>query len=167
MRGWLAFGAVVLGIVGLVSCAGAPASFQSPIPTMTAAPEPNAIMPRPEVVVGSLRARGLPITADTVYTSEDDPNHLLGRPHQYIGKAAWRDARVDWPDPLGVDTGGTVEVFTTLEDLETRRKYVDALSRSTIFAQYQYAKGLALVRLSPKLTPAQAAEYEQAIQQLP
>jgi hypothetical protein len=129
-----------------------------------ATPTPNQNLTA-EDVLNALKAAKLPIEKEIVYMEENDPNKLLGRPNQYVGKANWNDARVE---PLTPDDRSmTVEVFASAEDLENRRKYVEAIGKSmSPLAQYQYAHKNALLRLSHKLTPQQAAEYEKVLKSL-
>ncbi len=118
-----------------------------------------------EDVLNALKAAKLPIEKELVFTAENDPNKLLGRPNQYTGKASWNDKRVE---PLTADDRSmTVEVFASGEDLENRRKYVEAIGKSmSPVAQYQYVHKNALLRLSHKLTPQQATDYEKVLKSL-
>jgi hypothetical protein len=98
----------------------------------------------------------------TIFDAETDPNHLLGRPGQYIAKAVFWDARIG--DVERGPEAGTVEIFRSNRDLLDRMKYIEEIGRKLPFLlQYQYRKGLALLRLSKKFTPAQAQEYEHAL----
>lgn len=64
-------------------------------------------------------------------------------------------------------TGGTVEIFKDEADLKARKDYVDNIGKMMpAMAQYQYAKGLVLIRLDKALTPDQAAEYEKVLTSL-
>jgi integrase len=47
--------------------------------------------PRPAEVIAGLKREGMPIGATRFYTPSSDPNHLLGRPGQYTGKANFKD----------------------------------------------------------------------------
>lgn len=117
-------------------------------------------------VLSAFKAAGLPINREIFYTAENDPNKLLGRPYQYSEKASWADTRVEQipPDAL---KGGTVEIFSSLEDLEKRREYVDRIIKAApIYTQYQYVHKNALVRIDKDLTPQQAGEYEKALKGL-
>lgn len=117
-----------------------------------------------ERVINALIESGLPIAGSVVYTEETDPNKLLGRPGQYKGKVSWRDQR-DNQNSDGLEY--TVEVFSSAEDLEKRRKYVEAISRSlSALAEYQFVHKNALLRLHHNLTPKQAAEYEKVLKSL-
>lgn len=142
--------------------------------TPTAAPaQPVAVSqsaPTPESVIAHLKAAGLPITSDIVYTAETDPNKLLGRPSQYTAKASWKDPRVDDPlksDEPGIWTGGTVEIFATDADRQTFQTYVAEMAKTPLLAHYGYARGRVLLRVAGRLTPDQAAEYDRALQTLP
>jgi len=115
------------------------------------------------LVIGQLKAAGLPIDAVTAYSAADDPNHLLGRPGQYISKAMFHDSRLDVGTEVG--NGGSVETFANADDLQNRAKYVQAIARSSaLFSEYDYSAGRTLLRVSSKLTPDQAAAYEKAFQ---
>ena len=118
-----------------------------------------------EDVLNTLKAAKLPIEKELVFTAENDPNKLLGRPNQYTGKASWNDKRVE---PLTADDRSmTVEIFASGEDLENRRKYVESVTKAmSPLAQYQYVHKNALLRLSHKLTPQQVAEYEKVLKSL-
>ena len=113
-------------------------------------------------VAEHLKAAGLPIDNIVVYTAETDPNHLLGRPGQYVSKAAFHDTRLQQgPD---VANGGSIESFATSTDLENRKAYVEKIAKSSpLFAEYDYSAGLVLLRLSSTLTPDQAAVYQKAL----
>lgn len=118
-----------------------------------------------EEVLNAFKAANLPIEKELLFTAEDDPNKLLGRPNQYTGKASWNDKRVE---PLTPDDRSmTVEVFASTDDIENRRKYVESVTKSiSPLAVYQYVHKNALLRLSHKLTPTQAAEYEKVLKSL-
>ncbi len=113
--------------------------------------------------VNSFVNAGLPVENIIEYTEETDPNGLLGRPNQYISKVNFADNRIeqyDASDPLG----GTIEVFESKENLESRKSYIEDISGAGLGGeQYMYvsADGLSLLRLEFDLTPDQAGEYEE------
>jgi len=119
-------------------------------------------------VIQHLKAHGLPIGTIYVYTAETDLNHLLGRPGQYTGKAAFTDTRLpvsgDQGADISVSDGGSVEVFASVTDVQHRFAYIQQLSTSgnALFAEYEYLDGDAILRVSNALTPAQAAAYKAA-----
>jgi hypothetical protein len=101
-------------------------------------------------------------------TPQNDPNHLLGRPHEYTSKVTFSDswvpaAQVTGADPGGVERGGAVEVFANPADARARAQYVRGVTKSVpSLAEYDYVRGPLLVRVSHYLTPEQAATYESA-----
>lgn len=98
----------------------------------------------------------------TVFTAANDPNSLLGRPHQYTSKATWVDTSLPPPsDPTDISAGGSVETFSSAADLQSRSAYVANIAKTPIFAEYDYASaaGLVFLRLSGKLTPDQGSAY--------
>lgn len=121
--------------------------------------QPDA--PDAEAVVNALIDAGIPVDNITVYTAENDPNELLGRPNQYTSKVNFADTRLDQSgdDPVG----GSVEVFANEEDAKNRYDYVDGIGeKMSLFAQYLYLTGPVLLRLDKSLTPDQAKEYQDA-----
>lgn len=114
-----------------------------------------------------LRGQGIPIKAEVTFTEESDSNHLLGRPHQYTAKVNWRDGRLEGQDDVepGTGSGGSVEIFTTEQDATTRREYIDGIgAKMGALSEYDYQRGVILVRASHLLTPTQAKLYEAALQ---
>lgn len=116
--------------------------------------------------VRALQGREPAITTIVTYTEATDANNLLGRPGQYISKVEFVDSRLPLPSPgseLGIDNGGSVEVFKTVKDATARFKYVDAITHSSsLFGEYHCQYDTVFLRLSLALTPAQAAEYDAA-----
>ena len=158
-----------------VCLAAAACTQQSQAPT--AEPPVAAAMPTPapitaQAVLDAFKSAGLPLQDVDVYTAENDPNSLLGRPGQYTGKANWNDSRHP-PEKIegfdDEDEGGnnTVEVFPDEAGMAKRRAYVESVTgNAPMFLQYVYGHRNALVRLDKKITPDQAAEYQRALEAL-
>ncbi|TVZ84912.1 hypothetical protein FB157_120179 [Streptomyces sp. BK340] len=130
----------------------------------------------------------MPITADCAFrrvsaavssargpgfvTAAIDPNHLLGRPHQYTSKVTFDDSRVPADQIRGMDKGdvgrgGAIEVFGSPADANARARYIQAVLKSMPpLAEYDYVHGRVLVRVSHYLTPKQAAAYKTAAGEL-
>lgn len=101
-----------------------------------------------------------------MYSVDNDPNHLLGRPHQYTSKANWHDTRLKLSSGLDVSGGGSIESFANVDDLHARGDYVGRITRSAaVYAEYEYTSisGLFLLRLGHELTPDQASGYTSAL----
>lgn len=158
---------LLLALFVLVACGRGEAPGVKPAepskPSAEARPPAPTLPGDAAGVVQLLKERGLPIGETLVYTAENDPNKLLGRPNQYTGKAAWLDTRLprENKEQLSSSDGGTVETFANATDLEARRKYVEAVtSAASPFVEYAFTEGTVLVRISKRLTPDQAAQYE-------
>jgi hypothetical protein len=122
--------------------------------------------PSPKSVIADLKASGLPIEKVDNYTASSDPNKLLGRPDQYVGKANFTDRRLESDGQASIDTteGGSVEVFESEDAAEKREEYVKAVTGSaSLLAEYSYREGRVFLRLGSDLTPDQAKKYEAAL----
>jgi hypothetical protein len=81
----------------------------------------------------------------TAYTAATDPNHLLGRQHEYTSKINCE--------------GGSIEVFPNAAYAKARETYVQAFT-CPFGDGYDYLDGSALLRLACAMTPAQAQANE-------
>lgn len=141
----------------MVSCS-APATPRAPtppLPTIQTVPAKRGPVLTAESVAAALLAGGFPVSEVRVHTAETDPDRLLGRSNQYVGRVSWRDARV------GDDA--TIELFPNLSSLQARKIRVESTNtRNGLTAQYIYVRSdeRALLRIPTALTPEQAGEYE-------
>ncbi len=160
----------------IVSCGNSPASATSgstPTPQATHPPTPT---PTPQAktaadIVTALKAAGLPVGTSFTYTADNDENHLLGRPGQYVSKANWIDTRLQTTDTgadISVRDGGSIETFANPTDAKNRFTYIQAISKSggALFAEYEYLSGLYILRVSSTLTPTQAKAYQTAFENI-
>jgi hypothetical protein len=120
-----------------------------------------------EEVLQRLKDEGMPIGDSVTYTAENDPNELLGRPNQYTSKVNFKDSRLK-PDTIArgfdVQNGGSIEFFENEDDAIARAEYLEGIGKAfSPMAEYAYREGTVLLRLSHRLTPDQAAEYEDAL----
>lgn len=129
----------------------------------------------PARVLDHLKANQLPIGRIDTYTAENDPANRLGRPGQYIAKAIFHDTRhplefqQDEQNVISFQqSGGVVEIYASVQDLEARRRALDLIRQQIPAAppEYQYINGVVLIRLGSALTPDQAAAYEAALKTL-
>ena len=126
---------------------------------------------KPEQVIEALKGSNLPIGRVDVYTEDNDPTRLLGRPRSYIGKAVFHDTRYKLaPDASNnliswQDWGGTTEIFGNKADLDLGKKKIKRQQErfGQLPPEYQYENGLVLLRLAHVFTPGQAKEYESAL----
>jgi len=156
-------GAALLCLVG---CASTPSRSVTP----PAANRPTETTSDAMSVTARLVAEVPTAKATIVYTASNDPNFLLGRPTGYTSKVAFSDTRVP-PGPAvagdtggSVDLGGSVEVWRTPVAATQRSQYILRLEQRAplLGSEYDYLSGPILLRVSGKLTPAQAGEYRTA-----
>ena len=151
--------ALIAGAAAMVTGCGGSGSSSSPTDSSSSTTEGKSAIE----VLHSLNRAGLPIGGSVNYTAATDDNHLLGRPGQYVSKVNFRDTRLKAAGSFDIDGGGSIETFNSKGDANKRYGYVHAItSGSPLFAEYEYLKGTALLRLSHYLTPNQAAAYQRA-----
>ena len=121
-------------------------------------------------IVSAIVGRLATARTGVVYTAATDPNHLLGTPGGYTSKAAFTDSRINTADLPGATTdniqaGGTVEVFADASGASVRQQRIQQLEKNPplLGSEYTFTDGTALLRVSGRLTAAQAAEYEAAL----
>lgn len=152
-----------------VAAAAPSATVAVPAPSSAAAPTATAESLDAAVVLAELQSAGLPITDSAAVTETNDANNLIGRPGQYVSKVAFADNRVGQPIDQaapGNDAGGSIEVFATASDAQTRSDYIRKSLASlgpAAGTEYHYLTGSALVRVTGVLPPSAAAEYETAV----
>ena len=140
----LAVGVIVITIGAVIAFSG-----------NNKAPARNA-----STIVQNLVDAGLPIENIIAYNEQTDPNSLLGRPNGYTSKVSFADNRIE---QYSLDPeGGTVEVFNSIADANTRNLYVSTFS-GTLFGSYVFQSNNIIMRISHELTPAQAEEYNAAL----
>jgi hypothetical protein len=156
---------VVLLLIGAVVAAVSVAGDGNQLPV----PSFGAPQSADEVLQG-LKDKDMPIGESISYTAKNDPNDLLGRPNQYTSKVNFKDTRLksdSLADDLDVQEGGSIEVFENENDAIRRKEYVESIGKGfSPFAEYTYREGTVLLRLSHRLLPKQAAEYENALKDI-
>lgn len=133
-----------------------PSAASSPSPTREPAGPVNVAD-----FLAAITATDLPITDTLIYDRQTDPNGLLGRPHEYVAKAGWCDARTsERSGTPGWDCGGGIEVFKDLADVRKRWRYLGAFANAELVGGfYMWMSGTAIIRVGHALTRARAKEY--------
>jgi hypothetical protein len=161
---------LVLSGVLLTSCATSPSpsSQAGSEPALSRSPDLSSVGSAEEVfnrVAPQVPAASLV----KVYTEDDDPNKLLGRPNGYTSKIAFADSRISQADIEGaeedaIERGGSIEVFPDAELAKGRAEYIQgALKNSGLGAEYDYLRGPVLMRVTGNLSPSKARDYESAL----
>ena len=120
-------------------------------------------------IVKAIAAKVATARPGFVYTADTDPNHLLSKPNGYTSEATFTDNRISPTDTAGVrpgsiQKGGSVEVFADASSATIRQQRLGQLEKNAplLGSEYTFTDGPALLRVSGRLTPAQAAEYAAA-----
>lgn len=128
-----------------------------------------------EEIINKIKEKNSNIGKVIVYTEETDLNKLLGRPGQYTSKVIFEDKRLEQEnannkylteEERNEPTGGTIEVFKNEKDMRKRKEYIEGFSTNSMFLQYVYSKGNVLLRVEGDLTPTQAKEYENILNEI-
>lgn len=125
-------------------------------------------IPSSEGILNELKAKNANLIGIDVFNSSTDPNRKLGRPGYYISKADFADSRVE---QIGEYLcGGTIETFSSESDCKNRTNYLSSLNNPSygIIAlnQYIYSYKKVLFRVEYDLTPEQAEEYHQQMNEI-
>jgi hypothetical protein len=154
---------VVLLVIGTAACSSL---IDGPRPPTADASRPQTA----EQIVAVLVAKVPTASPSVTYTAQTDPNQLLGTPDSYTSKATFTDSRIDPAQAndteLGsIELGGSVEVFADDADARARKDYLEETLRGLPInvSEYSYLRGTVLLRVSRRLDPRQAAEYEAAL----
>lgn len=151
-------------VLGLTACSQAPATKEQAQKAATATAP--AIAAAPDVVAHFQKAN-LPVGKTTQVTAENDPNHLLGRPSQYVSATYFADTRYPKSD-LDDNLMQKVEVFANAADAKARADYIREVTKGVAFlTTYVLQRGRVVVMLDQIMTPDQVAEYQKALDQLP
>jgi hypothetical protein len=131
----------------------------------TEAPPPRTA----DTIVKAIAAKVATARPGFVYTADTDPNHLLGTPNGYTSEATFTDNRISPAATAGVrpgsvQKGGSVEVFPDASGAAIRQQRLARMENDAplLGSEYTFTNGQALLRVSGRLTPAQAAQYAAA-----
>lgn len=107
------------------------------------------------------------ITGISAVTEDNDPNGNLNKAGGYTSTVYFSHQSVNqnnvYGDTLiekGTDAGGSIEVYTCVEDAEKRRDYLAAFDGSILASGTHTVVGTVLVRTSNELTATQQKELE-------
>jgi len=159
-RDWLRWAALLALVAAVPACIKAP--LRAAPPTPPAASAPATPQTPTEIVIGRFKADGLAVRTVTYFLTGHDPNPPLGIAGLYAG-GTWHDGTLQAPagdTMLGFEDGGSVEVFKSHADRESRQR---AFSSLPLNAGTVIGEGRFLLLLSPLLAPAVVARYEEAL----
>ena len=128
--------------------------------------------PTDEFVIERLQTIDTILEIDAV-TEDNDPNGQLNKQGGYIGCIYFSDSQVDWSElyveedetviDVGTRGGGAVEIFSSVEDAESRDEYLAAFDGTVLAAGSHYVVGTLVIRISNEMTATQQTELTEAI----
>ena len=101
-------------------------------------------------------------------TEDNDPNGQLNKPGGYTATVYYSDDRISLDTSVygtsvieqGTDGGGAIEVYSTVEDAEKRRDYLEAYDGGIFASGTHTVIGTVLVRTSDKLKASEQQDME-------
>ncbi len=113
-------------------------------------------------VTQSLQRHNLAAGQVQAVTSQNDPDGKLGKPNQYTSRADFLDPALANGGDWSLANGGAVEVFGSAKDAVRAKKQLQAGNSGSTPSEIDYQAGPILLRLSPRLSQPQIANYEKA-----
>lgn len=103
-------------------------------------------------------------------TEDNDPNGHLGKAGGYTAQIYFSNVNINQGSvpgstviDKGTDCGGSIEVYSSVEDATTRETYLAAFDGGVFASGSHTVVGTCLIRTSDKLTASQQKEFEAAI----
>lgn len=134
-------------------------------------PRPSEDLGDAQAVLTKIKTQVGQVSLNKVYSEDDDPNKLLGRPNGYTSKVAFRDTRINQKDQDDIDArsdaierGGSIEVFPDDAGAKARADYIQGMLKGGgLGSEYDYVRGSVVVRVTGDLAPSKARTYEEAL----
>ncbi|MHB8576361.1 MAG: hypothetical protein ACYDCQ_13630 [Dehalococcoidia bacterium] len=137
-------------------------------PTSSKAAESKAALANLQLDANAIAAgfqrRGLQIGQVQSVTSQTDPDSQLGKSGEYASRVDFIDTGLPaQPGAWNVESGGAIEVFASVSDaIRARKQLTTAANRGGQATEVNYQAGTVVLRLSPRLSEVQQANYETA-----
>jgi hypothetical protein len=96
-------------------------------------------------------------------TKNNDPNPIFGKPGSYLSAAVIYE-KINTCTTLVVACGAKVEVYKSAADAAARAKYLLAMAKSgaIVGGEYDYVRGVEILRVFGGVTPPMAEKYRVA-----
>lgn len=114
------------------------------------------------MVTQSFQRHQLPASQVQAVTSQNDPDGQLGKPNQYTSRADFIDTTLATSGDWSLANGGAVEVFDSVAGAARAKHQLQAGHGGSAPSELDYQAGTILLRLSPRLSQPQIADYEKA-----
>ncbi len=171
--------AIALGTLFVVTGCGSgggdsPAAVGTPGTTSSASgpvdPAPEPSLPTSEQLasrlITHLMQQQIGVVAGLVQDADTDPNHLMGRPGGYVGRASFDLPGGDeQADPGTIDRGGVLEVFATEADARRRADYIRGIAQGApeLAGEFDTVHGVVLLRVVGKVSPTVAKRVDAGV----
>lgn len=114
-----------------------------------------------ECFASSLENAGFPLSDVEIYDEDTDPNELMGKSGEYIGKFNFTHE----PKPETFQSL-TIEIFEKDADAKKRAAYVKEITEATGWEEHIYLNSSYLLRIPSDLTAEEAELYNKAFNQI-
>ena len=110
------------------------------------------------------------VTGVSAVTEDNDPNEKLGKQGGYTAQIYFSYNLVNQADVIGnsiidkgTDSGGSIEVYSSVEEAENRNSYLSQFDGSILASGSHKVVGTMIVRTSDELTASQQKELEEKL----
>ena len=130
-------------------------------------PGPQAAL-QADAIVDTLKAAGMPIGEQQASdASKQASGSPLAPPVRYVTSVVFRDTRLTaTKSTIDAVDGGRILVYANADDAQEILRWLVMVSEGAPYRTHDYAHGTVVLNLTDRLTDAQAALYDQALQQV-
>ena len=158
---------IAAAVLALTGCGGntTPASKPSTNSSTTVATTPSTPLGGDAATASAKKIEALvpSVVKVVTITKKNDPNPIFGQPGSYVSAAVIYE-KINTCTTLVVACGAKVEVYKSVADAAARAKYLLGMKRSgaIVGGEYDYLRGVAVLRVFGGVTPSLAEKYHAA-----
>ena len=160
---------IAAAVLALTGCAGSttPASKPSTntLPTIETTAASTTPLGTDAATASATKIKGLvpSVVKVVTITKNNDPNPIFGKPGAYVAAAVIYE-KATTCTTLVVACGAKVEAYKSAADAAARAKYLLAMVKSggIVGGEYDYVRGVEMLRVFGGVTPALAEKYRAA-----
>ena len=155
---------LAIAVLALAGCSSTTPAAKDP--TMA----PTTVAQDATALAGPLKAGLASVTKIVTITEDNDPNDDIGRPGGYTSAAVIYDKNVKCEGKdVVVGCGAKIEVFESAAAAKARAAYIQGLMKSMpiLGKEYDYLRGVALLRIAGEVKPSLAKQYNAAFGGVP
>jgi hypothetical protein len=160
---------IAAALLALTGCAGSttPASKPSTkaLPTIATTATSTTPLGADAATASATKIQGLvpSVVKVVTITKNNDPNPIFGKPGAYLSAAVIYE-KTTTCTTLVVACGAKVEAYKSAADAAARAKYLLAMTKSgsIVGGEYDYVRGVEMLRVFGGVTPELAEQYRAA-----